>query len=203
MSFKSTRLLCAFVGLLSLLSLARAESVTADIDKFSDWSVDSYGGVLFSVGSNASPLEYRLLPQVIALRSPPVIRREWAGGTFVVRSRFSLLLEPIDRGPESYFVGLAASPSMEWWDMDRSSAVFVSIGGGFGWMDAKGYVVEGAQGQSLNLNWFIHAGVNKIVSDRMSLSIGVYFQHISNGGMNKVNPGIDSVGPMVGVSWRR
>lgn len=70
-------------------------------------------------------------------------------------------------------------------------------------MDSKGRVVKGAQGQHLNLNWFIHAGVNKFVSDRMSFSLGVYFQHISNGGMDKINPGIDAVGPIVGISWRK
>lgn len=202
MTSKAIYVLWVTLGFISLASPVRADTSNGDREGFASWSVDAYSGSLHSVGSNASPLDYQLLPQIISLRSRPVMRRDVGDSTLVVRSRFSLLLEPIVRGPESYFIGFAASPSIELWNPDRSIVTFISIGGGFGWMDSRGYSVEGAQGQDFNLNWFIHAGMNKIMSDRLSFSLGVYFQHISNGGMDKINPGVDAVGPMIGISWK-
>jgi hypothetical protein len=120
----------------------------------------------------------------------------------VVRNRFSLLIEPIVRGPESYFIGVAAAPSIEWWNAARSFSAFFSIGGGFGWMDSQGYAVAGAQGQDLSLNWFMHGGLRARLTDRLDAAVGLYFQHISNGGMDDVNPGVDALGPTVGIGWR-
>ena len=68
-------------------------------------------------------------------------------------------------------------------------------------MDSRGDGVPGAQGQDFNFNWFIHSGVRLRVADRMTASLGLYFQHTSNGGMDRVNPGIDALGPMIGVGW--
>jgi len=62
--------------------------------------------------------------------------------------------------------------------------------------------VPGAQGQDFNFNWFLYAGSRWQWSERLSVVAGIYFQHISNRGQDKVNPGINSLGPMVNVGWR-
>jgi Lipid A 3-O-deacylase (PagL) len=35
----------------------------------------------------------------------------------------------------------------------------------------------------------------------LSASLGARFQHISNGGRNDINPGIDAFGPTLGLGW--
>jgi hypothetical protein len=200
----------ALGGCLALLTGALALGATAPAradgpahpDPLERWALDFDTGALFSVGSNASPLDYTFLPQILTLRSGALMRRELGSGTLVVRNRFSLLIEPIVRGPESYFIGVAAAPSIEWWNAARSFSAFFSIGGGFGWMDSQGYAVAGGQGQDLNLNWFMHGGVRARLTDRLDAAVGLYFQHISNGGMDDVNPGVDALGPTVGIGWR-
>jgi hypothetical protein len=188
------------------LILAAAGTAHADgparADPLERWALDFDTGALFSVGSRASPLDYTFLPQIVTLRSGAVMRRDLGSGTLVLRNRFSLLVEPIVRGPESHFVGVAAAPSIEWWNRARSFSAFFSIGGGFGWMDSQGYAVAGAQGQDFNFNWFMHGGVRVPLTDRLTAAAGLYFQHISNGGMDDVNPGVDALGPTIGIGWR-
>jgi hypothetical protein len=80
--------------------------------------------------------------------------------------------------------------------------LFFASGGGFGWMDSKGYEIAGGQGQDFNLNWLIHAGVRYRASSGWRYSAGVYFQHISNRGMDDINPGLNSLGPTLALSRR-
>ena len=37
---------------------------------------------------------------------------------------------------------------------------------------------------------------------QLAKTLGLYFQHISNGGQDAVNPGVDAPGPMLGIGWR-
>ncbi len=80
--------------------------------------------------------------------------------------------------------------------------MFFSSGGGVGWLDSKGYEVSGAQGQDFNLNWFIYFGARYRKQDKLSASLGVFYQHISNKGMDQINPGLDALGPLLSVGWR-
>ena len=163
-----------------------------------EWDVAS--GVLWRVGGGATPLSYTVLPQIITLKIPPIRELPWAGGTLVYRTRFSLLVEPIVRGPEHYFIGTAAAGDLEWRNSSGRFAVFFAGGGGFGWMDSKGYEVAGGQGQDFNLNWLAHGGVRFRTRWGWRWSLSAYFQHISNRGMNKVNPGLNALGPMLSLS---
>jgi hypothetical protein len=38
-------------------------------------------------------------------------------------------------------------------------------------------------------------------TDRLSAALGLYFQHISNGGQDQVNPCSDALGPTLGIGW--
>ena len=165
------------------------------------WEIDVETGVLWSVGGKASPLDYVILPQFVTLRGPAHFRRPWAGGELVLRPRFSLLLQPIVRGPEHHHLGASAAGVFEWWNQRADRAFFLSSGGGLGGMDSRGYDVEGGQGQDLNFNWFIFAGARRHWAANRHLSLGLYYQHLSNTGLDGINPGIDALGPVLSFSW--
>ncbi len=159
-------------------------------------------GLLWKVGGGATPLTYMVFPQIISLKIPPITERPWLGGTLVFRSRFSLLQEAILRGPENYYLGVAAAGEIEWRDPSGQFDTFFASGGGFGWMDSRGNQVSGGQGQDFNLNWLVHTGVRYRTPTGWVWSAGAYFQHISNRGMNKVNPGLNALGPTIALSHR-
>jgi hypothetical protein len=175
---------------------------SAIYDPLDHWEIGVESGALWRVGRNGSDLDYVILPQMITFKSP-----RWfglgavAGGDVVFRHRISVLLEPIVEGPEDYYFGIAGSGSIEWWNQPRTFSLFFAAGGGVGWMDSRGYEVEGAQGQDLNFNWFLYSGARWRCWDRVSVSLGLYYQHVSNLGLDDVNPGIDALGPMLGVTW--
>lgn len=170
-------------------------------DLLAHWELDYESGILWKVGRNSTRLDYTLLPQLLTLKSPAQIRLPLAGGDLVLRSRFSLLCEPIITGPEHHFFGASASGILEWWNRARTTSLFFSSGGGFGWLDSRGYDIPGAQGEHFNFNWLIYTGARLVCWRQTSLSVGTYFQHISNGGLDKVNPGIDALGPMLSFGW--
>jgi lipid A 3-O-deacylase len=165
-----------------------------------EWEVAT--GVFWSVGGGATPLAYVLTPVIVSLRIPPINERPLGNGILVFRSRFSLLLEPIITGPEHYYLGVAAAGELEWRQLEGRWSAFFASGGGFGVMDSKGYEVVGGQGQDFNLNWLIHLGARYRTPSGWQWAAGLYFQHISNRGMNKVNPGLNALGPTIGLSRR-
>ncbi|MEO7411969.1 MAG: acyloxyacyl hydrolase [Opitutaceae bacterium] len=167
-----------------------------------NWEVNFESGILWRAGHNGTPLNYVIQPQILTLKSPPVASRAIGSGTLTLRSRFSLLIEPIIRGPENHFIAVTASGMLEWWNAPQTFALFFSGGGGLGGMDSKGYEVKGAQGQDLNFTWFLYPGVRVRTSRHTNASLGIYYQHVSNRGLDKINPGIDAVGPMLSVGWR-
>lgn len=170
-------------------------------DPLEHWEIGYETASLWSFGGNATPLSYVFLPQIITIKSRPVLSFDVGGGKLVVRNRLSLLGEAIIEGPESYFFGFTGGASMEWWNAPRSFSVFLSAGGGVGVLDSRGYEIPGGQGQDFNLTWYVHSGIRYRFSDHVSASLGVYYQHVSNGGQDEVNPGVDALGPTIGVAW--
>jgi hypothetical protein len=189
-----------FIALRLVSFVHGAEEGKSSLEQRYEWEVTT--GVLWKVGNNATPLTYLLLPQIVSLKIPPFAERPWLGGTLVLRSRFSLLVEPIVRGPENFYLGLAAAGEFEWRHPSGRFDAFLAGGGGFGWLDSKGYEVLGAQGQDFNLNWLVNGGVRYRTTSGWRWSAGVYFQHISNRGLDKINPGLNALGPTLSVSRR-
>lgn len=187
---------------LNAMPLMRGADVSGEDDPVKRWEFAIESGALWRVGGGGSQLDYLILPQILTWKTPAVIRWHAYGRDWVMRSRFSALLEPIVSGPESFFVGGTASGLIECWNVSRTQACFFSSGGGIGLMDSKGYEVVGGQGQDFNFNWFLYTGSRFECRNGLSVSVGAYFQHVSNTGLDKVNPGINSLGPMVNVSWR-
>lgn len=170
-------------------------------DPLDHWELDFESGVLMRVGGNGSQLNYVELPQMLTIKSPEAFGWDLFGGRLAMRHRFALLLEPFAEGPEHFYFGVAGSGSLEWWNEPRSFSLFFSAGGGIGWMDSKGYEIEGAQGQDLNFNWFLYSGMRFRCCEHGSIALGLYYQHISNTGLDEINPGVDALGPMLSVGW--
>ncbi len=196
-----------------LLPLLLASSVLAgpvtktpanavNYDPLDHWQFSWESAGLWRVGGNGSQLNYVFVPQMLTFESPTAFHLGhcW-GGDVVMRNRFSFLLEPIVRGPEDYYFGISGSGSIEWWNAPRTWSVFFAAGGGVGWMNSKGYEIDGAQGQDFNFNWFLYSGVRYRFRQQASVSLGLMYQHISNQGNDDINPGVDALGPVLGLTW--
>jgi lipid A 3-O-deacylase len=198
-------LVCAFAGWTRAQAQAEATSVRsdrpADFDPTTRWELDYETGILWRFTGSATPLDYVIMPQILSVKTPAIFQVRWAGGDLVMRQRFSFLAEPIVKGPEHHYFGLTGSGILEWWDHARTRSLFFSSGGGVGELDAHGYEIAGAQGQEFNLTWFIYGGARLRFTDRLSASVGLYFQHLSNGHLNKVDPGLNALGPMLSAGW--
>lgn len=193
--------LCAGLAL-AVCAVCRAQQVATVDDPTKDWEVAYESGLIWRFTGSATPLTYTVAPQLITVISPLIgSARPFLGGDLVFRNRFSLLVEPIVNGPEHHFFGVAGSGLAEWWDHDRTYCLFFAAGGGVGWLDSRGYEIPGAQGEHFNFNWLAYPGFRVRLSNTLSASAGLYFQHISNHGLNKVNPGLNAAGPMISLAW--
>lgn len=178
-----------------------AETLEPNLPAAKRWPVEIMSGVLWKIGGSATPLTYTLTPLIITMRCPVISQWPLAGGTLIYSTRLSFLLEPIVNGPETYFIGTAAAGYLEWYNASKSYSCFFAGGGGFGWMDSRGHEIVGAQGQDFNLNWLLNLGLRVNTHNGWKWTAGLYFQHISNRNMDKINPGLNALGPMLGLSW--
>lgn len=162
-------------------------------------SVDVETGLLWQVGTG-TPLSYRLVPTQLSWRSREAFGWNLSNGLRLrVRHRLTLIGTWIQQGPESHYVAVAGSPSLELWNRQATWGLVGGAGGGFGVLDSRG--VEGSQGQDFTLNWFARGALERVIGrngDRVSA--GILFQHMSNGGQTDPNPGIDAVGFTIGYS---
>jgi len=162
------------------------------------WTIDFETSILWRVTSS-TPLNYTLLTESVSLRTPQHIHIPFGSGDIFVRGNFTLLSEAFLDGPESYYFGFSGSPSIEYWFPGRQTHFYFSVGGGVGWLDSTD--VPGGQGQDFTLNWFIKAGVRHYLTESLAVGAGVFFQHLSNGGMADRNPGLDALGPSLGLTY--
>lgn len=157
-------------------------------------------GALWEIGTG-TPFAYRLVPAQLSWRSAEFWHREYSDGSrLVLRHRLTLLVDLMQSGPESRYFGFSASPSLEWWNRSGTTSLFAGIGGGFGLTDSRG--IPGGLGQDFTLNWFIRGGIERVIARGSSVSAGLMYQHLSNGGMTTPNPSINALGFTLGYSWR-
>jgi len=161
------------------------------------WAMDAESAAIWGI-RNSTPLHYALLPQMISARTPQHGQWTVGGHELTMRSRFSLLVEPVARGPESLYVGVSAGPSFEYWFAGDKACWYAGAGGGCGVIDSTD--VPGGQGQDFTLNWYATTGVRYYPKPNLSIHGGAFFQHLSNGGATDPNPGINAVGPVVGIT---
>jgi lipid A 3-O-deacylase len=185
----------------SALGLA---AFAADATIVPPWQTSSLGiesGVLWEIGSG-TPFPYRLLHTQFSYRSREFLGWELSDGSrLVFRHRLTLQADVVQQGPESHYVSFSGSPSLEWWDKTAKWSLYTGSGGGLGAIDSRG--IKGGMGQDLTLNWFIRGGLEHVTAKNLRLNAGIMYQHMSNGGMTKPNPGIDALGFMIGCSWTR
>jgi hypothetical protein len=190
---------CRILAVIFFFSVsARLAAAGGELRPWEESAVSVETGLLWQVGTS-TPLSYRLVPTQLSWRSREAFGRQLFSGRITMRNRFTLLGTWVQQGPESHYVGLAASPSIEWWSKRGTWGAYSGAGGGFGWLDSQ--AVAGAQGQDFTFNWFARAGVEHIGAGRVRWSAGVMFQHMSNRGMTTPNPGIDAVGFTLGWAW--
>lgn len=190
--------------LLSLAALAAASTAPtavgeADPPSWQRHVIDVETGLIWNVGSN-TPIPYRIVPTQISWRLPYWMKKEFSNGSkLLVRHQFSLVGDWIQHGPEDYYLGVSASPSLEWWSADDRWSAYCSAGGGVGVTNSTGAV--GGQGQDFTLNWFAKAGLRYQIRRDLGIYGGAFFQHLSNGGQTDPNPGVDALGFTVGMSF--
>ncbi len=170
----------------------------ADEHPAEHWTLDYESAAIWRV-THTPPIPYVLLPQILSLRTPQHANMTVGGNDLTMRSRFSLLVEPIASGPESLYLGLSAGPSLEYWLAGHQACCYAGAGGGFGLIDSTN--VPGGQGQDFTLNWYATGGVRYYPQANLALNAGVFFQHLSNGGATDPNPGLNCLGPVLGLSW--
>ncbi len=162
-------------------------------------SIDIEAGYLWKVGGD-TPLDYEIAPVILSWRPAYQFFHEFNDGSAIVlRSRFAAIGQAIVVGPENHYFGLMAAPSLEFWDPTGTWSIFGQIGGGAGFIDSQG--VTGGQGQDFTYNWFAAAGVSYAITETVALRAGAMFQHLSNQGATDPNPGLNSLGFTLGLSW--
>ncbi len=166
-------------------------------DVANQWGVDFETSALWRISDNTF-LNYTVLPQALSIRTPAHYQLKLDNGSqWLLRSKLSLLAEAIVEGPESHYLGWSCSPSIEYWWNEKTYFHF-SVGGGFGLIDSQD--VPGGQGQDFTYNWFSSAGIRHTFGNGWTLGAGLMFQHFSNRGATDPNPGLDALGPMLGIS---
>jgi lipid A 3-O-deacylase len=113
---------------------------------------------------------------------------------------FLATVQPILRGPENLYWGVSAGFRYNFVQPGSRIVPYVSGGVGLGWIDSHADVF-GAQGQDFTFNILSAAGVSIRVSERMQVTVGALYEHLSNGGQTSPNPSLNLFGPQVGVTW--
>jgi len=167
------------------------------------WMVSSYTfetGVLWEIGTGTI-IPYRLVPTQFSWRSPEAFGWSFANGArLTFRNRIALIGTWVQHGPESHYLAFSGSPSVELWNKAGTWSLFTGSGGGFGVIDSRG--IKGGMGQDFTLNWFIRGGIEHVLANGSHLSAGIMYQHMSNGGATKPNPGIDALGFTLGYTLK-
>ncbi len=182
------------------LTVAALGSEPADPPK--PWEISSLNlesGVLWEIGTG-TPFPYRLIETQFSWKSAAIFTRVFDDGSrIILRHRFALLGAIMQQGPESHYIAVSASPSIEWWNAAGTWSLYGGAGGGFGGLDSQG--IKGGEGQDFTLNWLMRGGIEHVISKNQRISAGIMYQHMSNGGQTKPNPGIDALGFMMGYTW--
>jgi hypothetical protein len=152
----------------------------------------------YMLGFINNPNSYEIGAQFITARwrFGPVHREGFFAGYH--QFYFSGVAEPIFRGPENYYYGISVGLRYNFLPGSRVTP-YVSGGVGLGWIDSHADVT-GAQGQDFTFNILSAAGVSYKVNDQWKASLGLVFEHLSNGGQSEPNPSLNLIGPQVGLT---
>ena len=177
-------------------SLTASEAVEAPWEKN---AFDVETGIGWQVSTN-TPISYRLITTQFSWRTPYHFKFNHGNDSkTLVRSRWSLMATLVDEGPEDYFLSVAGGPSIEWWSPNDQWSLYFSAGGGVGVTNSTGEI--GGQGQDFIFNWYARTGLRYQLNEDLGIYGGASFVHHSNRGATDPNPGIDSLGFTLGISF--
>lgn len=151
-------------------------------------------------GSLANPNSYEVAAQFITARMRwGTIQQPgfWRGYNQVY---LLAMVEPIVRGPENFYYGISAGFRYNFVQPGSRWSHYISGGVGLGWIDSHADVF-GAQGQDFTFNILSAVGVQYRVNDRMKVSVGALYEHLSNAGQTTPNPSLNLFGPQVGLTY--
>jgi len=153
----------------------------------------------YMLGIINNPNSYEIGAQFITARwrFGPVYREGFFRG--YNQFYFSGVAEPIFRGPENFYYGISIGLRYNFLPGSRFTP-YVSGGVGLGWIDSHANVI-GAQGQDFTFNVVSAAGVSYQIDDHWKASLGLVFQHLSNGGQTDPNPSLNLLGPQIGLTY--
>lgn len=122
-------------------------------------------------------------------------------GSGVLRGSFEVAAEAfgnaIYEGPGSYIAGVTVWLRYNF--VPRGWRFIPYIQGGAGLLSTD--IDRGLVGQPFNFNLDAGAGVRYLIGRQWSLSLEYRFQHISNANLGNRNVGINSQGPILGLSY--
>ncbi len=177
-------------------------NVILDSRKPEPWEINTvdFGVSYLTKITDVTPLDYEVMSTVLSFKIPIIRKWKLGNGDLILRTRIDLIYDYFIEGAENYYFGFSGSPSFEWWNESRDFSVFFAIGGGVGAVDSTDAVV-GGQGQDFTFNWFSHLGARHRIKENLLIHYGVFFHHLSNRGLDPVNPGLNTIGPMVGFTY--
>jgi opacity protein-like surface antigen len=122
-------------------------------------------------------------------------------GSGVLRGSFEAAAEAfgnaIYEGPGSYIAGVTVWLRYNF--VPRGWRLIPYIQGGAGLLSTD--IDRGLVGQPFNFNLDAGAGVRYLIGRQWSVGLEYRFQHISNANLGKRNVGINSQGPILGLSY--
>ena len=153
----------------------------------------------YMLGVIGNPNSYEIGAQFITARwrIGPVFRE----GFFRGYNQFyaTAMGEPIFRGPENYYFGVSVGLRYNFLHAESRWMPYVSGGVGLGWIDSHANI-DGAQGQDFTFNILSALGVSYRINKRWNASLGLVYQHLSNGGQTDPNPSLNLLGPQIGAT---
>jgi hypothetical protein len=151
-------------------------------------------------GSLANPNSYEVAAQFITarLRWGKIDGDTWMRGYNQVY--LLAMVEPILRGPENFYYGISAGLRYNFVQPGSRFSPYISGGVGLGWIESHADVF-GAQGQDFTFNILSAVGVSYRVNDRLQLSVGGLYEHLSNAGQTDPNPSLNLFGPQIGATF--
>jgi lipid A 3-O-deacylase len=154
----------------------------------------------YMLGIINNPNSYEIGAQFITARwrFGPVYREGFFRG--YNQFYFSGVAEPIFRGPENFYYGISIGLRYNFLLRGSRFTPYVSGGVGLGWIDSHANV-NGSQGQDFTFNILSAAGISYRIDDHWKASVGLVFQHLSNGGQTEPNPSLNLLGPQIGLTY--
>ena len=154
----------------------------------------------YLLGVFGNPHSYEIGAQFVTgrLRLGAVRGDNWLHGYH--QAYFSVMAEPIFRGPENYYYGFSMGLRYNFVRPGGRIIPYISGGVGAGAIDSHPDL-RGAQGQDFTFNILTAAGVSCRLNDCWKVDAGILYQHLSNAGQTSSNPSLNLLGPQIGVTY--